>query len=88
LPKQVFAGVRALLIVLAQLTIQICLQRLQRSVPFLAKGDAVKLLLDRAMKAFANAVGLRRFRARAGVVDIFHRQIQLILVGPVVYVVA
>ncbi len=33
------------------------------------------------MKTFADAVSLRRLGARAGMVDILHRQIQLILVG-------
>jgi len=61
----VFAGMRPLRIVLFQPVIEVALQFIQAPVKFLAKSSAVKLLLDGAMKALTDALGLRRFRLGA-----------------------
>src|SRR6476659_2561991 len=81
LAKTVFAGVGALPIVLTQPYIEIRLKLLERSVKLFTKRDAVKLFLDRAMEAFADAISLRRLRLCSGVIYILQRQIELILVG-------
>ena len=51
---------RALLIVFHEPMIEVSLKLLQRMVELLSKGDVVELLLDGAVKALTNAVGLRR----------------------------
>src|SRR3954451_24771022 len=55
-------------------------QLLQGRVQLLAKGDTVKLILHGAMEAFTDAVGLRRLGSSSAVIDVLHRQIQLIFV--------
>ena len=58
-PEAILAGVGPLTIILLDPLIQIGLQLLQHAADFLAEGDGVELILDGAVKAFANAIGLR-----------------------------
>ena len=71
---------RPRLIIFAEPGICISLQLLQARIELLAKRHTVELILHGAMKAFADPVGLRRSSFRLGVIDIFDRQIELILV--------
>jgi hypothetical protein len=61
--------------------VQISLQRFDRAVDLLAKGNAVELVEHRAVEALANAIGLRALGLGAGVVDILNGQIELVLVA-------
>lgn len=56
----------------------ILLQLFQVAIEFFAKRHAVKLFEHSAMEAFADAVGL--WTLGFGVVNVFHRQIQLVFV--------
>src|SRR6476469_10038939 len=69
---------RASLIVLFEPGIEVILQLLQGSVEFFAKGYAVEFVLHRAVEPFTDAVGLRRLSSRSAVINVFHRQIELI----------
>src|SRR5215469_17127410 len=60
LSKAVFAGMGALLVILAHPAIQIKLQLLQRGVQLFAKRNTVELFLYGAVKPFADAVGRGR----------------------------
>ena len=53
---------------------------LERRIELLAKRHAIKFVLDSLVKAFTNTIGLRVLGLRAGVVDILHREIELIFV--------
>jgi len=70
--------VRACPIVLGQPVIQIRLQFLQTGVKLLAKGRGVELFLNGALEAFADAVGLGMPGFGAAVIDVLHRQVQLV----------
>ena len=70
-----------LLIVLYQPSIEIGLQLVDRAIDLLAERDAVELVKQRAMEAFTDAVGLRALCLRAAVIDIFDREIELVLVA-------
>src|SRR5436305_6531954 len=74
------AGMGTLLIVLAQPVIEVRLQLIQVAIKLLTEGRAVELFLHRAVEAFADAVGLRRLGLRPRMIDILHRQIELVLV--------
>lgn len=56
----VFAAVGPLAVVLKQPFIQISQQVFQRSIQFFAERNLIELILNGAMKPFADAVGLRR----------------------------
>jgi hypothetical protein len=71
----IFARVRSCPIVLGEPIIEIRLQFLQVVVEFLAKRGGVKLFMDGAMEAFADAVSLRMPSLGAAVIDVLHRQI-------------
>ncbi len=54
---------------------------------FLAERHAVELVGQRLVEPFANPIGLRALRFRPGVIHVFYRQVQLVLVavrGPAV----
>ena len=69
---------RPAFIVLADPLIYVNLQLLQIPVQRLPKGNAVELVLHGSVKPLANAVGLRVSCLGTGMIDILHRQIQLI----------
>ncbi len=60
--------------------IQIGLQLFDRLVNLLSERNLLKLLWNRFVKAFADAVGLWASRFRLRVVDVLHRHVELILV--------
>ena len=64
-------------IVVMQPVIQIGLQRVNAFVELLAERDLVKLLQDRLVETFTNAVCLWRFYLGFGMVDIVDRQEEL-----------
>lgn len=68
-PKAVLAGVSPLTVVLLNPLIQIGLQVLQCGIDFLAKGNGIELVLNGAMKTFADAIGLRMTGFGLAVVD-------------------
>lgn len=67
------------MVVLPNPLIQVGLEFFDGVVDFLAEGDLVKLCLNGAVKAFANAIGLRVTCFGLGMVNILDSQIQLIL---------
>lgn len=73
--------VRALGVEVVQPSIQVRLQLLQAGVELLAERDGVELVHQRLVEALADAVGLRALHTRAGVVDVLHRQVELVLVA-------
>ena len=73
--------VRSLLIVLREPSVEIGLQLLNPAIELLAERHAVELVEQRLVEAFADAVGLRASRLGARVIDVFDRQVQLLLVG-------
>ena len=60
--------------------VEIGLQFIEALVKLLANGRGIELFLDGAVKAFADPIGLRVPGLGAAVVDIFHRQVQLVFV--------
>jgi hypothetical protein len=68
------------LIVLFEPGIEVILQLLQRRVELFAKGHAIEFILHCAVEPFTDAVGLRRLSSRSAVINVFHRQIELIFV--------
>ena len=70
----------ALLVVAHQPGVQIALHVLEGGVDLLSKRHPVEFIEHRFMKALADPVGLRAFGFGAGVVDVFHREVELIFV--------
>lgn len=66
------------MVVLSDPSIQIALQVFNRRVDPLAKHHAVELIEHRLVKALDDAVGLRTPGLGARVVDVLHRQIELV----------
>lgn len=79
-PIAVLAAVGPFSVVVLDPLVHVSLQLIETGVELLAKGDPIKLLEDSAMKAFADAVSLRRLGFRLRVIDILHGQVQLVLV--------
>src|SRR5437764_8355800 len=71
---------RSRFIVLPQPGVKIDLQLLERAVHFLAKRHSIELVERSLVKAFADAVGLRALGLGARVIDVLHREIELVLV--------
>ena len=61
--------------------IEIGLQLVQRAIDLLAEGDPIELVQDGAVKALADAVGLRALGLGAAVVDVLDREIELVFVA-------
>jgi hypothetical protein len=80
-PVTVFATVRAFCLVIRHPLVEVCLKFIERCIDFLAEGDVVKFFFDGAMEAFTDTVGLRMVSVGSAVVNIFNRQVELILVG-------
>src|SRR5579859_2519698 len=78
--ETVFAGMWPVFIVLRDPCVYIALQLFQAGVQPFPERDAIELVLHGAMKALADAVGLRRPRLGFGVVDILDRQVELVFV--------
>ena len=60
--------------------IQIGLQLFDRCIDLFAKRDLVELFQNRLVESLTDAVGLRALRFTLGVIDVFQREIQLVLV--------
>ena len=67
------------IVVVRQPLVQIFLQLLQRLVKLFAEGHLIKLIQDRLVETFADAIGLWRHRFGFHVVNFIDRQIQLII---------
>src|SRR4029434_3188243 len=69
------------LIVFGNPGIEVGLQLVDRSVNLLSECQAIELVEYGAMKALADAVGLRALGLGAGVVDVLARQVELVFVA-------
>ena len=69
------------IIVVMQPVVQIHLQRFQVVVQFLAKGDLIKLLQNRLMETFTNAIRLRCLDLCLCVINVVDCQVQLIIMA-------
>ena len=78
-PVTVFATVRAFCIVIRQPLVEVCLQFIEGGIDFLAEGDVIKFFFNSSMEAFADAIGLWMVRFGSTVINIFNRQVELIL---------
>lgn len=78
-PVTVFATVRAFCIVIGHPPVEVGLQFIERGIDRLAEGDVVKFFFEGSMEPFADAVGLRVVCPGFAVIDIFNRQVELIL---------
>ena len=65
------------LIVFDQPGIEVGLQLIDRPIDLLAERHPIKLVQDGAMKALADAVGLRVLSLSAGMIDILDRKVKL-----------
>ena len=74
----IFPAVRPPVVIFTQVSLQVNLQFLHGGVEFFAEGDVVELLLECAMEAFADTVGLRRTGFSSAVVDVFYSEIKLV----------
>jgi hypothetical protein len=72
---------RPSLIVFGNPGIEIGLQLVDCPIDLLAERDPVKLVQDGAMKALADAVGLRALGFGAAVIDVLDREIELVLMA-------
>src|SRR5919201_4402164 len=66
-------------VVLLEPFVGVRLKVLESRVQALPERDAVELLLHSAVEAFADAIGLRRVSFGLGMIDVLHREIELIL---------
>src|SRR5262245_27226889 len=69
-----------LLIVLDEPGVELGLKLLDPAVELLAERHAVELIEQRLVEALADAIGLRAPRLGACVIDILHREVELVLV--------
>lgn len=77
-----------LLVVLLYPRIQVGLEFLQRSIDLLPKRYAVELVQHRFVEPFTDPVGLGMLRLGARVIDVFHGEVQFVLMalrGPTVF---
>src|SRR6185437_4912063 len=72
---------RTLLIVLANPQIKIGLQLIDRTIYLFAEGDTVELVEHRSVEALTDAVRLRAVRLGARVIDVLHREVELVFVA-------
>ena len=72
---------RPRLIVLGDPGIEIGVQLVDRAIDLLAERHPIELVENGAMKALADAVGLRAFGLDAGVIDVLDRQAELLFVA-------
>ena len=72
---------RSLVVVVDEPSVEVSLQLVDRQVDLLTEGDPVEFVKDGAMKALANAIGLRAFSLGAAVVDVLDGQIELVIVA-------
>ena len=72
---------RPLLIVVLQPCIQVRLEFLRRAIDLLAEGHAVELIQHGFVEPFTDPVGLGMPRLGACVIDVLHREIELILMA-------
>ena len=72
---------RTLLIVLANPQIKIGLQFIDRTIHLFAEGDTVELVEHRSVEALTDAVGLRALGLGARVIDVLHREVELVFVA-------
>ena len=69
------------LIIIDEPSIEVGLQLLNGPVDLFAERDAVELVEQGAMEAFADSVGLRALGLGTGVVDVLDRQVELVFVA-------
>ena len=69
------------IIVFDQPSIEIGLQLVERVIDLFAERDPVELIEHSAMEALADAVGLRAFGLGAAVIDVFDREVELVVVA-------
>ena len=67
------------LIVQFQPAVQVDLELIERSVDLLSKCDSIEFIEHGLVKTFTDTVGLGTLGLGARVIDIFHRQVQLVL---------
>ncbi len=79
-PVTVFATVRAFCIVMRHPLVEVSLKFIQGGIDFLAEGNVIKFFFNGSVEAFADAVGLRMVGLGFAMVNIFNRQVELILV--------
>src|SRR5437773_8051144 len=75
------ALMRAPMIVIDEPGVEVSLQLVDRLIDLFAKGDPVELVEDGAMKALANAIGLRALGLGAAVVDVLNGEIELVFMA-------
>jgi hypothetical protein len=68
-------------VVLLEPFVGVRLKVLESRVQALPERDAVELLLHSAVEAFADAIGLGMVRFSFAMLNIFNRQVELILMG-------
>src|SRR5579884_2287764 len=75
---------RTQFIVLCEPGVKVGLQIVDCAIELLAEGHPIELVERGRVEALADAVGLRALRLGAGMVDVLHRQVELVLVmlGP------
>ena len=71
----------ALLVVFGDPDIKVGLQLVDGAIDLLAERDPVKLVQDSAMKALANAIGMRALGLGAAVIDVLDREVKLVFVA-------
>ena len=71
----------AVLVVFGDPSIKVGLQLVDRAVDLFAERHPVKLIQHGAMKALADAIGLRAFGLGAAVIDVLDGEIELVFVA-------
>ena len=71
---------RTLRVVMLHPSVNVRLEFIQSLIHLFAKSNLVELIENGFMKAFADAVRLRRFHFCLRVVNVFNRQVELIFV--------
>ena len=72
---------RAFCIVIGHPPVEVGLQFIQGGIDLLAEGNIIEFFLDGSVEAFTDAVSLRMVCFGFAVIDIFNRQVELILMG-------
>lgn len=78
-PETVLSRVCSLGIVGVHPHIKVCLQLFDRGIDFLSECNSIELILHGSVKSLTYTVCLRAFRLNLRMINVFHSQIQFIL---------